>query len=76
MTGLEPLGKMLLLLGGILVLLGLLFLVSGRLPHIGRLPGDMLFQRGSFSFYFPLVTSLVISIVLSLILSFVLRVFR
>jgi hypothetical protein len=58
------LGKTLILVGlaiagiGVLVLLGV---------PIGRLPGDFYVRRGSFSFYFPLTTSIVVSIVLTLI---------
>ncbi len=76
MTGFESIGKMLLIFGGILVFLGLLFLGSGRIPHVGRLLGDVLFQRGNFSFYFPLMTSILLSIALTIILNVVLRLFR
>jgi hypothetical protein len=62
------LGVVLLLLGGTLWLLGNL---SGKVPWIGRLPGDIYIQRGNWSFYFPLATSIVISIILTLIVSFI-----
>ena len=61
-----PLGKVLVLIGlgiagvGLLVMLGVPF---------GRLPGDIVVRRGSFSFYFPLVTSIILSILLTLILA-------
>jgi len=60
----EMLGKSLLLLG--LAIAGLGLLVMAGVP-IGRLPGDFYVRRGSFSFYFPLTTSIVVSIVLTLI---------
>ena len=68
-----PLAKMLLLFGLLMVLLGLLLLVmghfSGKVPWLGRLPGDIYIQRGSWTFYFPLATCLGISIVLTLLFS-------
>lgn len=56
-------------LGGLLLVLGAFFTFFGRLFHLGRLPGDILIQRGNFTFYFPLVTSLVLSLLLTLILN-------
>lgn len=67
------LGKMLLVFGSVMVLLGLLLLagshVSGKVPWLGRLPGDIHIERGNWTFYFPLVTCLVVSLVLTLIVS-------
>lgn len=69
----QDLGKMLLGFGVLMVLLGgiLLFAgnLSGKVPWLGRLPGDIHIQRGSWSFYFPLATCLLISIVLTLLFS-------
>jgi hypothetical protein len=66
-----PLGKMLLLFGLLMVLLGLVLLVaghfSGKVPWLGRLPGDIYIQRGNWTFYFPLATCLIISVVLTLL---------
>jgi hypothetical protein len=59
-------GAVMLLLGGILLLAGSL---SGKVPWLGRLPGDVYIQRGGWSIYVPLGTSLLISIVLTLILA-------
>ena len=60
-------GRLLVLLGLGVVALGLL--VMAGVPF-GRLPGDFVIRRGSFSFYFPLATSIILSILLTLILSF------
>jgi len=69
----RDLGKLLLGFGVLMVLLGLVLLVagnlSGKVPWLGRLPGDIHIQRGNWTFYFPLVTCLVISIVLTLLFS-------
>ncbi len=61
------LGKTLIVFGIILVVAGVLFSLSGKLPWIGHLPGDIHIQRGRFSFYFPLTTCIVISVVISLV---------
>ncbi|HKF20808.1 MAG TPA: DUF2905 domain-containing protein [Candidatus Angelobacter sp.] len=63
------LGKLLLILGGIIVAIGALLLVAGRfnLP-LGRLPGDIVYRGKHTTFYFPLATSIILSIVLTLVL--------
>jgi hypothetical protein len=61
-------GKILILIGALLILVGVIFILSNRIPFIGKLPGDFVFKKGNFSFYFPLMTSIVISIVLTVIL--------
>ncbi|MGQ9531637.1 MAG: DUF2905 domain-containing protein [Desulfotomaculales bacterium] len=67
----ENLGRMLLLLGFFLLVTGGLFLTAGKFFGLGRLPGDIFVQRGNFTFYFPLLSSLLISVVLSLLLTVV-----
>ncbi len=65
---LRELGRMLLVFGGILALIGAFFYFGGKLPfRLGRLPGDISYKSEHTSFYFPIVTCIVISIVLSLI---------
>ncbi|MFN8642065.1 MAG: DUF2905 domain-containing protein [Candidatus Binatia bacterium] len=61
------LGRLLMIAGGILFAVGLLLALAGRLPWLGRLPGDILVQRGPVTFYFPLATSLILSLVLTLL---------
>jgi uncharacterized protein HemY len=64
---------MLLLFGLMMVLLGVVLLVaghfSGKVPWLGRLPGDIYIQRGSWTFYFPLATCLIVSVILTLLFS-------
>ncbi len=62
------LGRVLLVAGGILVLLGLVALLAGRVPFIGRLPGDIVFRGRRFVFYFPLTTMLLVSAIVSFVL--------
>jgi len=63
------LGKLLVMLGGIVLIIGLVLLLAGRfdLP-LGRLPGDFSYRGKHTTVYFPLGTSIVLSIILSLIL--------
>lgn len=69
MSGWEGFGRLLMGLGAFLLIVGGLLAFFGRLFHWGRLPGDILIQRGNFTFYFPLMTSLVLSLLLTLILN-------
>ena len=63
----NDLGKILIAFGLLIVLAGVVLVLVGRVPWIGRLPGDIHIQRGNFTFYFPLATSLLLSVVLTLI---------
>lgn len=58
---------MLILFGGLIVLVGVLLSLGGKISWLGRLPGDIFVQRDNFSFYFPLTTSLLLSVLLSLL---------
>jgi hypothetical protein len=70
-------GKFLIGFGALMIVVGGIFLflgsAGGKVPWIGRLPGDIYIQRGNWTFYFPLATSILISILLTLILSFLSR---
>jgi Protein of unknown function (DUF2905) len=66
----EQLGRMLLVMGGLLALLGLFLMLGPKLPfRLGRLPLDFHYQRDNFSFYFPLGTSILLSLLLTLLFS-------
>ncbi|MFQ5869629.1 MAG: DUF2905 domain-containing protein [Candidatus Zixiibacteriota bacterium] len=69
-------GKLLLIIGGILVLLGLLLSFSGKIPYLGQLPGDILVKKKNFSFYFPLMTCIILSILLTALVYFFTNIFR
>ena len=73
MQDLDPFAKLLILFGLILVAVGGLLLLIGKVPYIGKLPGDIYVQRKNFSFYFPLTTSILLSIILTLLFSFLSR---
>jgi hypothetical protein len=64
----DQLGRMLIVMGGVIVVLGLVLTLGPRLPlRIGRLPLDIHIQRDNFSFYFPLGTSILLSIALTIV---------
>lgn len=61
-------GKALLLLGLIIAGVGAVMMFAGRIPFLGKLPGDLSFRRGNVQVYVPIMTSVVLSIVLSVLL--------
>ena len=63
MTGL---GKSVIFAGILITLLGIIITIAGKIPWLGRLPGDIYIKRDNFTFYFPLATSILISIIISL----------
>jgi hypothetical protein len=66
----EQLGRLLVIMGAVLAVLGFILMLGPRLPfRLGRLPLDFHYQRDNFSIYFPLGTSILVSIVLTLIVA-------
>jgi hypothetical protein len=63
-------GKLLILIGLVIVAAGLLLLLSDKVPWLGKLPGDITIKRDNFTFHFPLATCILISAIVSLILWF------
>jgi hypothetical protein len=59
--------KTIILIGALLVVAGVIMLLIGKIPGMGKLPGDIMIKKENFSFYFPLTTCIIISIVLTLI---------
>jgi hypothetical protein len=62
----NPVAKLLIIGGAVLIAIGLLWQVGGRFLPLGRLPGDIVVEKENVKFYFPIVTCIVISILLSL----------
>ena len=67
------LGKLLIIVGGFVVVVGLFLALGLRIPFLGKLPGDISIDRGNVHFYFPIVTSLLLSVVLTLLLNLFFR---
>jgi hypothetical protein len=68
----EGIGKILLIVGGIIVVLGLILIFSQHIPFLGKLPGDIFVKRDGFFFYFPIVTLLVLSLLITIIVNVIL----
>lgn len=60
-------GRILIIIGTILILAGLMLVFKIQIPWIGRLPGDIYVKRGNFSFYFPVTTGILASVILSVL---------
>jgi len=71
MGGMENLGKILIITGAVIAVMGLIFLFWNKVPFLGKLPGDIFFHRGSFQIIFPVATFLLISLVLTVIINLV-----
>jgi hypothetical protein len=69
----EDIGKILLIFGLSVTILGAFLVIGGRIPGFGRLPGDLIFQTENFSCMIPLATSIILSLVLTLLLNLLLR---
>ena len=66
---LDSLGRMVLVMGLVIALVGLGMILFGRVPFLGSLPGDLSFQLGNVRVYIPIVTSIVLSIILTIVLN-------
>lgn len=64
----ESFGRIFLTIGIVLVAIGTVFIIGERFG-LGKLPGDIFIQKGNFTFFFPIVSSIIISIILTLILN-------
>jgi hypothetical protein len=64
----SELGKMLIIFGIVMAVVGAILLAAPKIPWLGKLPGDFIYRGERFTFYFPLATCILLSIVLSLVL--------
>lgn len=64
----QDFGKLLIIFGAVIALLGVVLLLGPRIPFIGRLPGDIVVERERFRLYIPIASSVVISLLLTLLL--------
>ena len=66
-------GKLLIIVGALILVIGVALTIGPRLPFLGRLPGDIAVDRGNVHFYFPIVTCLILSVAATVILSLFFR---
>lgn len=72
----HAIGRLLIVFGALILIAGVLLLVFGRLPPIGRLPGDIVIRRENFTIYLPLMTMLLLSVILTVVLTLLARWWR
>ena len=70
---LDDIGRTLLVVGLLIAVMGVLMLLGGQLPWLGRLPGDISIERGNFRFYAPVATCLLLSLIVTLVLNLMAR---
>jgi len=63
-------GKSIITIGIILTIVGVMVTIAGKIPGVGKLPGDIFIKKENFSFYFPLTTCILLSVVISSIMYF------
>jgi hypothetical protein len=69
-------GRLLMITGGGLFVLGLVLFLVGRIPGIGQLPGDITVQRDNFTLYAPFGTMIILSLILTVVLNVIARLWR
>jgi thiosulfate reductase cytochrome b subunit len=62
-------GKIMIVAGGILILMGLLFILGDKIPFLGKLPGDFTFKGKNITVHFPLLSCIILSVLITLILN-------
>jgi uncharacterized protein HemY len=72
----NQLGKLLIILGIAIILVGIIINFLPKIPYLGKLPGDIHIKKKNFIFYFPLTTSIIISILASIILTVIFLIIR
>lgn len=65
----SQIGKMLIIAGGVMILIGVVFAVGAKIPFVGKLPGDFIFKGKNFTIHLPLATGIVLSIIITIILN-------
>jgi hypothetical protein len=69
----SDLGKILLIVGAVIIVAGLILVFANHIPFLGKLPGDIVIKKENFTFYFPIVTMIIVSVVLTIIINIIFR---
>lgn len=72
----EVMGKVLLICGAAVFVIGLLLIFAQHIPFFGKLPGDIYIKKDNFSFYFPVITFLIISVILTILINLIIYFIR
>jgi hypothetical protein len=76
MAPLSEMGKWMIIAGVAVAAVGAFLLVAGRIPWVGRLPGDIVWEKGRFKVWAPFGTMILVSVGLTLLLNLFFRFFR
>ncbi len=74
MDNLQGLARVLIIAGLAIAVLGGLLLLVGKIPVLGKLPGDIIIKKGDTTFFFPIATFIVVSVLLTIIVNIILRI--
>jgi hypothetical protein len=66
----SELGKMLIMIGIVIAVIGVILYFRAQIPWLGKLPGDIRVKGENYQIYFPIVTSILLSILLTIIINF------
>ncbi len=72
----SDLGRWLVIIGVIIIVIGAIFMVAGKIPWLGKLPGDIVWRRGDSTLFIPFGTMLLVSIALTVILNIIGRFYK
>ncbi len=72
----QDIAKLLIAFGVIIVVAGVVLLLLGKVPFLGKLPGDFTFSSGGMTCFVPLATSIILSILLTIILNVIARLWK
>ncbi|MBI2934359.1 MAG: DUF2905 domain-containing protein [Chloroflexi bacterium] len=73
MENFQGLGRSLIIAGLAIVVLGAIVFLAGKVPYLGKLPGDIIIRRGNITIQLPIVTFLLLSLVITVIVNIILR---
>ena len=73
---LSGIGRLLITFGIVLVVVGAALLLAGKVPFLGRLPGDFVIRRDGFTLFAPIATMIIVSLVLTIVVNLFFRLFR
>ena len=72
----SSLGRLLIIFGVVVLVLGVMLVLAGKVPFLGRLPGDFIFRRDGFTLFAPIATMIIVSLVLTIVVNLLFRFFR
>ena len=72
----HDIGKVLILVGVVILVAGIIIMLAPRIPFLGRLPGDLSFNKDGIRVFIPITTGILLSIGLTVVVNVLLRLFK